>query len=122
MKSKLDFKIWFDKAKDDLNTAKYNLSGSKFEAGIFFLQQTAEKALKALYIKKFKSLLKTHDLVILAKRINAPDNLIELCKKLAPSYQYTRYPDVIKVDNLDEISKDFLNYTEQILKWVKKKI
>jgi len=115
-----DSKKWLEQAVKDLDTAKYNLQGGRKEAGIFFLQQAAEKALKAAYIKKFRKLFKIHDLVLLSKRIKAPQKILEYCKELSPAYQYTRYPDVTPVRNLDDLSKKFINYVEEILKWVKK--
>lgn len=116
-------KKWFSKAVEDFNTAKYNLKGEKIDAGLFFLQQSAEKALKAVYIKRFKDLIKVHDLVILARKINAPDNIIDLCKQLNPAYQYTRYPDaIVKIDDPYTKAKDFVNYVEEILKWTKKNL
>lgn len=115
-------KEWLKQAEKDFGTAKYNLNGGEIEAGVFYLQQSAEKALKSLYIKRYKKLIKIHDLNLLAKKIDAPSNIIEYCKKLNPSYSYTRYPDVLKVDNLDIKAKEFLSYVEEILQWVKKKI
>lgn len=117
-----DSEKWLEQAIKDLDTAKYNLKGGKKEAGVFFLQQSAEKALKAVYIKKFKKLYKIHDLVLLSKRINAPKEILEYCKYLNPAYQYTRYPDVSPVDNLEELSNKFVNYAEEILKWARKNI
>lgn len=66
---KEEIKKWFEQAEKDFNTAKYNISGGNLEAGAFFLQQSAEKALKVLYIKKFRKLLKTHDLILLARKL-----------------------------------------------------
>ncbi len=113
---------WLEQAEKDLDTAEYNLKGGKLDAGVFFLQQSAEKALKAFYIKKFKSLFKTHDLVLLSKKIKAPKKIIEHCNELNPAYQYTRYPDMPSMENLDEIVGDLVFYTKEILKWVKKNI
>ena len=117
-----EYKDWLKQAEKDLDTAKYNLDGNKTEAGFFFLQQSAEKALKAIYIKKFKELLKVHDLVILAKKLNAPKQILEYCTKLTPAYQYTRYPDVSKVDDLKEVQDDFILYSEEIIKWCKENL
>lgn len=117
-----EYKEWLKKAEQDFDTAKYNINGGKLEAGLFFLQQTAEKSLKALYIKKFNELLKTHDLFILSKKLNIPQRLQEFCKKLSPAYQYTRYPDVSEKTNLEERAKEFLNYAEEILQWTKKNL
>jgi len=119
---KKEVKRWFEQAKKDFDTAKYNLEGGETDAGIFFLQQSAEKSLKALYIKKFDKLLRTHDLILLSKKIGAPKKILEYCKKLNPAYQYTRYPDVPAVENLANMTDDFVNYVEEILEWIKKNI
>jgi len=115
-----EIKRWIEQAEKDFDVAKYNLDGKKIESGIFFLQQSAEKALKALYIKIFRDILKTHDLVLLAKKLNAPNEILDYCKELTPAYQYTRYPDVPKIGKID--NKKMLNYCEEILIWVKKSI
>lgn len=115
-------KEWFKQAKKDLETARFNIDGKKLDAGIFFLQQSAEKALKALYIKKSRKLIRAHDLVLLAKKVNAPEKVVRYCKELSPAYLYTRYPDVSRVKNLDELSTKFLSYVKEILKWIKEKI
>jgi HEPN domain-containing protein len=117
-----EYKEWMDKSEQDLDTAKYNLDGEKYEAGIFFLQQAAEKSLKALYIKKFKKIFRTHDLVSLGKSLEAPDELLECCKKLTPAYYFTRYPDSSNVRDLESKSDELLNCAEDIIKWARKQI
>ncbi len=115
-----DYEIWIKKAGQDIKTAKYNIKGKEIEAGAFFLQQSAEKALKAVYIKRFKKLIKTHDLVRLAKEIGAPDKIVNGCKKLTLIYQYTRYPDVSPDTGFSkEEINDFIKSTEELLKWTK---
>lgn len=114
--------IWIKKAEQDFDTAKYNLKGDKVDAAIFFLQQSAEKALKAVYIKKFKNIIKVHDLVLLAKKVKAPLKVIEFCKELTPAYQYTRYPDVSPVNNIKEKTIKFISFVEEILKWTKESL
>ncbi len=116
-----EYEIWIKKSEQDLDTAKYNLSGEKIDAGLFFLQQSAEKALKAIYIKKFKELLKIHDLVIISRKLNAPPEIINFCKKLTPLYQFTRYPDVSETNKVENIN-EFIFYSEEVLKWAKKKL
>ena len=118
----MEYKEWILQSEKELDVAKYNLNGGKMESGIFFLQQSAEKALKSLYIKKFKSLLRTHDLVILASKLNAPKQIIEYCKELTPAYSYTRYPDIPKVEDLELKISDLIKFAEEILRWVKKNI
>jgi len=117
-----EFNIWFKKAEEDLDTAKYNIKGDKLSPGFFFLQQSAEKALKAFYIKKFGKLIKTHDLVLLAKDLKVPKNIEEFCMLLTPAYNYTRYPDIIAIVDFKSKAESFIKSTEEILQWVKKNI
>ena len=117
-----EFEIWMQKAEQELDTAKYNLDGSQFSASLFFSQQAAEKALKALYIKINKELLKTHDLALLAKKLRAPKDIEQLCKSLSPAYQSTRYPDIVQKEDRGEEAKELIKSAEEIVVWVKKKL
>ena len=115
-------KNWIEQSKRDLDTAKYNFEGGKYEFAVFLCQQSIEKALKALSIKKTGKFRKIHDIVLLGKELNLPENLINYCKEVAPAYTYTRYPDVTHVTNLKDISKKFIKYAEENLKWVEKQL
>jgi HEPN domain-containing protein len=84
---------WLGKALHDMETARANFQQNIYDASAFFCQQAVEKALKALYIKKFKKLLKTHDLYLLGQKVGLPNNLLEICDKISPFYVETRYPD-----------------------------
>ena len=70
---------WWAQALEDLDTAKVNLENEKYYAASLFAQQSVEKALKAYYIDKYEKLMKTHDLVYLANKLDLPENLVELC-------------------------------------------
>ncbi|MFH1586146.1 MAG: HEPN domain-containing protein [archaeon] len=117
-----DSKIWLDKAEEDFDIARFNIEGGKIEAGIFFLQQSVEKALKALHIKQQGKLLRSHDLLLLSKTVNAPPEIQKYCKELSPAYYYTRYPDAKVQEDIGIISESFVESTEDILKWVKTKL
>jgi len=117
-----DYELWIKKAEEDFDTALYNLKGDKIEAGAFFLQQSAEKALKAIYIKKFKKLLKTHDLVLLSKNVSAPKEIIKHCEKLTIVYSETRYPDTGLEEDIKEEIENLKNSATEILKWTKKNL
>ncbi len=117
-----EYKEWLKKAEQDLDTANYLLKGNKLEATVFFLQQSAEKALKALYIKRFKKVLRTHDLVLLSKELNAPENIVNECKELTLAYQYSRYPDIPTAKDLKDKASNFLKVAKEILKWIKENI
>ena len=117
-----EVKKWFDKAKKDLNSAKYNFKGKKYDVSAFLCQQSAEKALKALSLKKTGKIRKIHDLVELGKNVDLPSDLLDHAKELTLAYIYTRYPDVEEVKNFDKIVKKFLGVSEDILKWVRKQL
>lgn len=119
---KEEIKNWLEQAKHDLKVAEYNLNGSFLDPAVFYCQQSAEKALKSVYIKKFKNLIRVHDLVLLARKIKAPLKIIELCKELNPAYQYTRYPDVAPVNDLKEKAVKFIDSVKEILKWAEENI
>ena len=117
-----EYIVWIKKAEQDLDASNYLIKGKKYEESLFFLQQSVEKALKYVYIKKFKRLIKTHDLVLLAREIKAPENILEKCKRLTLAYQYTRYPDIPIVEDIKKETLNFLNFAKEVLKWVKENI
>jgi len=112
---------WWEKAKRDLSTAKYNLYGEMLDAAAFFAQQSAEKALKSLQIKKFAKFEKTHDLVLIAKHIGAPEKVIALTEKITPFYTITRYPDVEISYDKREVSS-IIEASEEVMEWVKREL
>lgn len=113
---------WLVKARKELKAAQYNFEGGEFEVAAFLCQQAVEKALKAFYIKKFGALTKTHDLVFLANELGLPENLVAHCKELSPAFVYTRYPDVIEIENIGEVAGEFLSYAKEAVSWVEKRI
>ena len=116
-----EIKKWFEQAKRDLKAANDSLNSENYEWACFQAQQSTEKALKALYIKKNKRLLKVHDLVLLARKINAPDEIVIFCSKINPSYADTRYPDMSKVYSKED-AKNVINFTESVLRWTEKNL
>ena len=117
---KEEIKKWLAKAKQDLDSAKYNFKGRKYDVSAFLCQQSAEKALKALLLKKSGRIRKIHDLVELGKSVDLPSDLLDKVKELTLAYIYTRYPDIKEVKNFGKIVKEFLKTSEEILKWAKK--
>lgn len=113
---------WLKQAEKDLVAAKKSFKSNETGWANFQIQQSVEKALKAVLVKKKNELLRTHDLVYLGKLVGLPEKLIEHCKKITLFYISTRYPD-IKGKNLnDKDTEIYLNNAEEILKWAKKKI
>jgi HEPN domain-containing protein len=114
-------KIWLRKSLSDLEVATFNFKWKKFYVAAFFSQQAAEKALKAVYIKKFGKLIKAHDLVLIGKKVGIPPNLLKKCMPLSRAYVVTRYPDVEEIYTSREV-EDFIKTAEEVIKWAKKKL
>ena len=55
-------------ALEDFDTAEKLLEVEKYYASVFFSEQAAEKALKALFVEKKWRMAFTHDLTELAER------------------------------------------------------
>ena len=120
-----EVKKWIKKAKSDLKHAKSSLKNKDFDWAQVASQQAAEKALKAVCIHKGIGLIKVHELTILARKINAPNRIIEKCALLNPFYTASRYPDVKEKTNkkLEETAaKDAIKAAEEIVKWCKELI
>ncbi|MFH0711916.1 MAG: HEPN domain-containing protein [archaeon] len=115
------FRKWIEKSDSDMKIAKYNLDGSMLDAAVFFAQQSAEKAFKAILIKKSSQFPKIHDLIELAKLAGAPSEIIKLCSLINPVYTAIRYPDNGGVYSAEECNK-IVEFAEEVLKWVKKNL
>jgi HEPN domain-containing protein len=70
---------WLLIAQEDLDSAKY-LFLVPFTTGLFHIQQSAEKALKAYIILKKGMVIKTHDLV----------RLIDICMEFDKDFESLR--------------------------------
>ena len=116
---------WLNKAESDLKHAKYSLENNDFDWAELASQQSAEKALKAVCIYKGLGLIKAHDLTILARKVNAPMEILEKSALLNPFYSSSRYPDVEELmgDKLNEVAaKDAIKSAEEVVRWCKKQI
>mgnify|MGYP006306439591 CR=1 FL=1 len=116
-----NFSKWFKQAKHDLEVAEYNYKGNFFDSSIFYSQQSVEKALKSLLIKKEDKFLKIHDLVMLGKKVDLPEKFFRGASKLNSAYIASRYnisPDKIPAELFSKKeTKEFLNLAKEILKW-----
>ena len=108
---------WIEKAERDLLAAEVNLREGFHDVSAFLSSIAAEKALKALYILKFKRLWKTHDLVGLGEKIGADDKTMRLLEPLNEHYIKTRYPSDIVYTK--KIAKEAMNTSRKVLEWVK---
>lgn len=111
-------------AQEDLKTATVLLETDRFYASVFFSQQAAEKALKALYMYLKRELPKTHNLVALARELDAPERVMEAARELAPDYVVTRYANAahgVPAEMYSERSaQEHLQYAGEVLEWTRK--
>ncbi len=115
---------WLERASGDLKDSAYNLKGKRFRTALFLAQQAAEKALKAVLIKKKGKFERIHDLVKLAKEAEAPESIISMTAALSPFYLQMRYPDAeFDETELSAAAANTLhNYAKEIIKWAKAEI
>lgn len=81
--------------------------------------------MKAVLISRGEGLIKIHDLLLLARKINAPKEIIEKTALLNSIYKPSRYPYVEIFLEEDEIIKATQEAEESalvILKWCKQQI
>ena len=123
---KTEVKRWLKLANDDLKSAQVNLKNKQYYVCAFLSQQCVEKALKSLLIKKTGKLIKIHDLVMLGKKVDLPELLLEKCDKLNAVYLDARYGDLGGALPSKKFKKrsssDFLNTAKEVLKWSEKNI
>jgi HEPN domain-containing protein len=122
---KMEIKNWWLQAKDDLEKARLLLDGEKYDGAAFFSQQAAEKGLKALYLKEHNNLLKIHDLVKLAREVNAPSEIVVKCSIITPVYFEVRYPegDEPPFDKVDlPKAQELIVLSGEVLKWIEKEL
>jgi len=131
MKSKKEkAKRWFLQALRDLDDAKFNLSGERFNVACFLAQQSAEKALKAYLFLKGADEVWGHSVGELcedAKTFEEDFKEIEKeSKSLDKYYIPTRYPDAlpggIPSESFDKSDAErAISLAEKIINFIKSK-
>lgn len=122
---KKDIKNWWKQAERDFKSAKNSLNSKDYYVSALMSQQAVEKALKFLHLKKKRELLRIHDLVKLARGIDAPLEIIKKCAEISPVYVEVRYPegDELPADKINKNEAEhILGITKEVLKWVEKSI
>ncbi|MCD6092920.1 MAG: HEPN domain-containing protein [Candidatus Aenigmarchaeota archaeon] len=85
---------WWKRAEKDLEIAGHCIKSKDYYAAVFFCQQSVEKGLKALIMKKEKQPdIISHSLIYLGKRIKIPETFHSFLRDLTPQRILTRYPD-----------------------------
>ena len=88
---------WLLQAKQDLDDARYNSEGERYNIACFLSQQSAEKALKAFLYAEGEEIVWGHSVAELCKRATSMDKELEkVRRKVATLDKYyipTRYPN-----------------------------
>lgn len=118
-------KEWFRQAEYDLETAKALFDSGRYIYTIFMCHLSIEKALKALFAKKFnQNPPKTHDLIYLIKKIELEINqdFIDYFKILNEISIPTRYPEELSKllkEFTKERTKNILKQSRDAIIWLK---
>ncbi len=114
---------WWKQAEKDLSAAKNSLNSGDYEWASFQANQSAEKALKSLFLSKKKAIAPSHNLVSLGKSLELPEELINSLKELNPEYTLARYPDAANAAPFEiytkKKAKEKITHAEKIIKWIK---
>jgi HEPN domain-containing protein len=124
----LGAKRWFTQAIKDLDDAKFNLSGKRYNVACFLAQQSVEKALKAYLLSKGAEEVWGHSTADLCKDAQNFDkdfaNLQSDSASLDKYYIPTRYPNAlpggIPAEAFDEVdAKRATSIAEKIISFIK---
>ena len=118
-------RLW-EQALHDLNTAEKLLGIGIYYASVFFSEQAAERALKALHLEKKRRMEFTHDLIELAETLGAPAEVMRSAAELSPDYVITRYPDAAnaipaRLYNADS-ARVHLECAQEVIGWAKQEL
>ena len=87
---------WIERSQYDLDTAKVMLDTGRYLYVSYMCQQTVEKMLKAIFVKKKKSFPpKTHNLILLMKELGfeVSEDEYDFFEEVNTFNISTRYPD-----------------------------
>ena len=119
------YKEWLKQADYDMDTADAMYISGRYFYAVFMCHLSIEKALKGLYYKILDEVPpKTHNLLYLVNKIGKkPEQKLEkFITKLNTASVATRYPDdlaKIQAAYTEEITKDMITKSKDVLKWVK---
>ena len=118
-------KEWLKQADYDMDTADAMFAAGRYFYAVFMCHLSIEKALKGLFYKVLNEPPpKTHNLLYLLNKIGEkPGNELEkFVTKLNTASVATRYPDdLAKIQSAytEEITKDMIAKSKDVLKWIK---
>jgi len=120
-------KVWFEKSKDDLKSAKAMLEAHRYTWCAFICQQAIEKYLKAGYVDKYKKIPPyIHKLERLCEelKLTLPPDLLRVVVDIDKYYISARYPSYKEAMTIKDFktAENIYKKTKGILKWLKEEI
>jgi HEPN domain-containing protein len=116
---------WWEQAKRDFLSAEHAFNSRDYYVSAFLCHQAVEKGLKAIYLKLNNDVLRIHDLVKLAREVQAPHEIVEQCSHITPVYFEVRYPESEELP-AEKINRreahEIIQLTKAILRWIEKNI
>jgi len=116
---------WLKQADYDMGTADVMFSSGRYFYAVFMCHLSIEKALKGLYSKGTEEAPpKIHNLLrLLEKTGRKPEQVLEkFITKLNAASVATRYPDdlaKIQADYTEDVTKEIITKSKEVLQWVK---
>ena len=116
---------WLKQANYDMDTADAMFNSGRYFYSVFMCHLSIEKSLKGLYTRELAEVPpKTHNLLYLLNKIGKkPDQeLLKFITKLNTASIATRYPDdlaKIQAAYTEKITKEMIEKSKDVLKWVK---
>jgi HEPN domain-containing protein len=120
-------KEWLRQADYDMDTADAMFRSGRYFYAVFMCHLSIEKSLKGLYTKVLEEIPpKTHNLLYLLDKIGQkPEQELErFVIKLNTASVATRYPDdlaKIQAAYTEDITKNMITKSKEVLAWVKTK-
>ena len=120
-----DPREWMNRARSNLAMAKNRIPGTYLEDLCFQAQQAAEKAIKAVMIKRGVDFPYVHDLARLLSLLeeggeHIPE-MVATAEELTPYASVTRYPGTVRpVDEQDYIAA--VKIAEVVIRWAEERI
>src|SRR5258708_8259223 len=123
-----EYKLWFERADDNLKWASDNLVDGNYPLVCFLSQQAVELVLKGYLYLKETIPTKTHSLVNLSEicmkqGLELPEVMVKYLDILTDYYFASRYPDMLDIDLDDEkVAMEALESAKRIVEKVKASI
>ena len=110
-------KEWIKEAEDNMVTARILNQNERYKDSAYYCHQVVEKTLKAVQIKELRRFDMVHDLVKLAKSVNAPKDIVVDCEKLTKYYIPARYPVSKRIVLGEKDSENGIKIAEEVIEW-----